>query len=104
MKQLKQSKQRLPQISAHISEETKLKLDRISQSRGLRKAFVLEQALLYHFRALEELPEEAFHPPRLVLSRNSFEKIIEMVDNPTPPTKAMQELMNGVPDKSVAEK
>ncbi len=101
---MKQLRQKQPQISAHVSEGTKLKLDRISQSRGLRKAFVLEQALLYHFRALEELPEEAFTPPRLVLSRNSFEKIVEMVNKPTSPNTAMQELMNGVSDTTITEK
>lgn len=100
---MKQARQKQPQISAHVSEWTKAKLDRLSHARGLRKAFVLEQALLYHFRALEELPEEAFLPPRLVLSQNSFEKIIEFVDNPPYPTEAMQELMDGISDKTVAE-
>ena len=75
-------------------------MDRLSKTRGIRKAFVLEQALLYHFRALEELPEEAFLPPRLVLSQDSFDKIVEYVDNPPSPTKAMQELMDGVSDKT----
>ena len=92
---MKQTRQKLPQISAHVSEGTKWKLDRLSKTRGMRKAFVLEQALLYHFRALEELPEEAFLPQRLVLSQNSFNKILEFVDNPPYPTKAMQELMDG---------
>jgi len=100
---MKRARQKLPQISAHVSEGTKSKLDRLSHARGLRKAFVLEQALLYHFRALEELPEEAFLPPRLVLSQNSFEKIIEFVNNSPYPTEAMQELMDGISDKTVAE-
>ncbi|MBW2366408.1 MAG: hypothetical protein JRH15_00840 [Deltaproteobacteria bacterium] len=101
---MKQARQKQPQISAHVSEGTKSKLDRPSQARGMRKAFVLEQALLYHFRALEELPEEAFLPQRLVLSQNSFNKLAEFVDNPPYPTGAMQELMDGVSDKTVAKK
>jgi uncharacterized protein (DUF1778 family) len=100
---MKQTRQKLPQISAHVSEETRWKLDRLSKARGMRKAFVLEQALLYHFRALEEFPEEAFLPPRLMLSPKSFNKLVELVDNPPYPTKAMQELMDGVSDKT-AEK
>ena len=100
---MKQTRQTLPQISAHVTEGTKWKLDRLSKTRGMRKAFVLEQALLYHFRALEELLEEAFLPPRLLLSQNSFNKLVELVDNPPYPTKAMQELMDGVSDKT-AEK
>lgn len=101
---MKQTTSRLPQISAHVSEGTKWKLDRVSKMRGMRKAFVLEQALLYHFRALEELPEEAFLPPRLVVSQESFEKVVEWVENPPFPTMAMQELMDGVPDKNVETK
>jgi uncharacterized protein (DUF1778 family) len=95
-----QIRQTLSRISAHVSEGTKWKLDHLSERRGMRKAFVLEQALLYHFRALEELPEDAFLPPRLVLSQSSFQKIISLIDNPPSPTKAMQELMDGVSDKS----
>ena len=60
---MKETGKKLPQISAHVTEATRWKLDRLSKARGMRKAFVLEQALLYHFRALEELPEEAFLPP-----------------------------------------
>lgn len=94
---MKQSTSRLPRISAHVSEGTKWKLDRVSKMRGMRKAFVLEQALPYHFRALEELPEEAFLPPRLVISQESFAKVAEWVENPPYPTAAMQDLMDGVP-------
>jgi uncharacterized protein (DUF1778 family) len=92
MTKMKQTAPKLPQISAHVSEGTKWKLDRVAKMRGMRKAFVLEQALLYHFRALEELPEEAFLPPRLVLFQDSFEKVVEWLENPPYPTKAMQEL------------
>jgi len=63
----------------------------------------MEQALLYHFRALEELPEEAFLPPRLVLPQESFDKVVELVTNPLRPTEAMQELMDGVSDKTAAK-
>jgi len=65
---------------------------------------LLEQALLYRFRDLEELPEEAFLPPRMVVSEESFEKVVEWVENPPSPTIAMQELMGGVPDKNVETK
>ncbi len=99
-----QARQKKTQISAHISEGTKSKLDHISQTRGMRKAFVMEQALLYHLRALEELPEEAFLPPRLVLSQNSFGQLIEFIGNPPLPTKTMQELMDGVSDQTVTKK
>jgi uncharacterized protein (DUF1778 family) len=89
-----QSKEKQPQISAYVSLSTKTKLDQLTRTRGLRKNFVLEQALLYHFRALEELPEEAFLPPQVVLSRQSAQILLELVENPPAPTEAMKELMN----------
>ncbi len=51
---MKQTTLKLAQISARVSEGTIWKLDRVSKMRGMRKAFVLEQALLYHFRVLED--------------------------------------------------
>lgn len=90
-----QHKEKQPQISAHISLSTKMKLEQITRNRGLRKNFVLEQALLYHFRALEELPEDAFLPPRIVLSSQAAQTVLDLIENPPPPTEAMKELMHG---------
>ena len=99
MEQLKQ-----PQISAHVSEGTRIQLDRLTRARGLRKGFVMEQALQYYFRALEELPEEAFLPPRLVLSNESFQTVVEMIESPAPPTSAMLELMDANSNPRPAKK
>ncbi len=101
---MEQTKQKSPQISAHVSEGTKTKLDRLTRARGLRKTFVLEQALQYYFRDLEELPEDAFLPPRLVLSNESFQDVVDMIEHPPPPTAAMLELMNDDPNSPSSEK
>lgn len=93
-----QAKMKQPQISAHVSEETKFKLDKLSRARGLRKAFMMEQALHYYFRALEELPEEALLPPRIVVGPEGIDKVLDMIENPSEPTNAMLELMNGDSD------
>jgi len=53
------------QISATISAATKEKLDRFTEHHGLKKNFVVEQALLYFMEARRELPEEALIPARL---------------------------------------
>ena len=57
------------QISATVSEATKDKLDRFTESHGLKKNFVVEQALLFFMEARRELPDEAFIPTRLLLRR-----------------------------------
>lgn len=98
-----QARQEQPQITAYISKGTKARLDKLMRARGLRKGFVLEQALQYYFRSLEELPEEIFLPPRLVLSQEAFGRVLDMINNPAEPTQAMLELMRVDPDSSPEE-
>ncbi len=83
------------QISASISAATKEKLDRFTESRGLKKNFVVEQALLFFMEARCELPDEAFVPAHIVLEDESFDRIVAMLDTPPAPGKALRELMHG---------
>lgn len=85
------------QISAYISEETKRELDRLVRSRGLKKGFVVEQALRHHLQALRALPEDVVIPPAIVLDRESFEKVAGEVRSPSRPTPALRRLMKGKP-------
>ena len=39
------------QISAFISDTTSSELDRYTEARGLKKGYVIEQALRHHLRA-----------------------------------------------------
>lgn len=83
------------QISATISEATKERLDRFTESHGLKKNFVVEQALLYFMDARRELPDEALVPARLVVDDEAFGRIVEIVTNPPTPTEALRELVRG---------
>jgi hypothetical protein len=80
------------QISAFVSAGTKHRLERYVEAHGAKKAAVVESALLHHLQALEELPADIIIPPRLVVSRESFEEIWEQVENPGEPTEAMKAL------------
>jgi uncharacterized protein (DUF1778 family) len=86
------------QISATISEATKERLDRFTESHGLKKNFVVEQALLYFMDARRELPDEALLPARLVVEDRAFDRIAELMENPPAPAKALRELMRGEDD------
>lgn len=86
------------QISATISEATKEQLDRFTERHGLKKNFVVEQALLYFMEARRELPDEALIPTRLVVEDEVFDRIAQLVDSPPVPTKALRELMRGRDD------
>lgn len=81
------------QISATISTGTREKLDRFAESRGLKKNFVVEQALLYFMEARRELPDEAFIPARLVVEDDAFDRIVELIETPPAPTDALRDLL-----------
>jgi uncharacterized protein (DUF1778 family) len=85
------------QVSATISASTKEKLDRFTEQLGLKKNFVVEQALLYFMQSRRELPDEAFIPTRIVLDDESFERVLAKLANPAP-TDALRELMRGPRD------
>ncbi|TVR04973.1 MAG: hypothetical protein EA398_00750 [Deltaproteobacteria bacterium] len=86
------------QISATLSEATKARLDRFTRSRGLKKNFVVEQALLHYMEARGELPDEALVPARLVVADDAFDRIAEDIAHPPAPTPALRELMRGRDD------
>lgn len=83
------------QISATVSATTKEKLDRFTEGHGLKKNYVVEQALLYFMEARRELPDEALVPARLVLDDEAFDRVVELLEHPPAPTKALRELMRG---------
>ena len=80
------------QISAHISAETRERLERYVRARGLKKGFVIEQALLHHLQAVNELPEDALIPPRLVVTAESGERLLERLATEEAPNQALREL------------
>lgn len=83
------------QISATVSAATKDKLDRFTESHGLKKNFVVEQALLYFMEARRELPDEALIPVRFVLDDKAFDRVVPVLESPAAPTAALRELMRG---------
>jgi len=83
------------QISATVSVATKERLDRFTERHGLKKNFVVEQALLYFMEARRELPDEALIPARLLLDDEAFDQIAKQLESPAAPTAALRELMRG---------
>jgi hypothetical protein len=83
------------QISAEISQATKRLLERYSRAHGVKKQFLIENALLHHIQALEELPASTIVPPRLVVSTASGRKIAAILNKRQRPTRALVELMRG---------
>jgi hypothetical protein len=81
------------QISASVSKETKKLLDAYTRKRGIKKSFVIEQALRHHLLAAEEIPEEFIIPPVLRVKIEGLKTIVAQIESTEPPTPAMLELM-----------
>lgn len=82
------------QISAHIPADLKERLDRQARATGTTRAHLVEEALRHHLQALAELPSDAIVPKRVVLTRESAERVRDLVERPPPPTAAMKRLFD----------
>jgi uncharacterized protein (DUF1778 family) len=82
------------QISAHISLATKELLERMVRTLGITRTHLIEQALLHHLRALNEIPQDAIVPARLVLTKDSAELVRDLLERPPEPTEDMQRLFD----------
>jgi hypothetical protein len=80
------------QISAIISGATRDLLERHVRATGVKKGHLVEQALLHHIQALEELPAEYIIHPRIVVSEETGEAILERMKS-AEPTPALRELI-----------
>ena len=84
----------MTQISANISSETRDRLERYVRARGLKKGFVIEQALLHHLQVVSEFPDDALIPPRLVLDAESGARLLGRLASDESPNPAMQTLFD----------
>lgn len=80
------------QISAQISEATRELMEKHVRRTGVKKGHLVEQALLHHLQALDELPAEYLVHPRIVVSRGTGEQLLRQADS-AEPTPALRELL-----------
>ncbi len=77
------------QVSAYISEETKAEVEAYVKRHGVKKAFLIEEALQHHLQALREIPEDLIIPSRLVLTSEAMTEIAERITQKEQPTEAL---------------
>ena len=80
------------QISAQISETTRELMEKYVRRTGIKKGHLVEQALLHHLQALDEIPAEYIIHPRIVVSRRTAEEMLQKAENPNP-TPTLRKLM-----------
>ena len=80
------------QVSAYISEETKAEIEAYVKRRGVKKAYLIEEALRHHLQALREIPEDLIIPSRLVLTDEAMIEIAERITQEDRPSEALTAL------------
>ncbi|MBX3184855.1 MAG: hypothetical protein KIT72_16155 [Polyangiaceae bacterium] len=80
------------QVSAHISQATRELMEKYVRRTGVKKGHLIEQALLHHLQALDEIPAEYIMHPRVAVSRETFEEMMKQAEEAVP-TAALRELM-----------
>jgi len=80
------------QVSAHISAETKAEIEAYVKRHGVKKAYLIEEALQHHLQALREIPEDLIIPSRLVMTDEAMAEIAERITREDPPAGALKAL------------
>ncbi len=80
------------QISAFVSRSTKELLDRHVRATGMKKGYLVEQALRHHLQALDALPADIIVHPKLVITRKSGEAVLKQIESGKP-NAALRTLM-----------
>ncbi len=80
------------QISAFISAETKTQVEAYVKRRGVKKAYLIEEALQHHLLALREIPEDIVIPARLVLTKDAMAQVAERITGDEQATESLKAL------------
>lgn len=80
------------QISAIVSQSTRDLLERHVRATGMKKGYLVEQALRHHLQALNELPADVIIHPKIVVTRRSGAAILKKMRTGKA-TKALRDLM-----------
>ena len=80
------------QISAQISDTTRKLMERHVRRTGIKKGHLVEQALLHHLQALDELPADYVIHPRIVVSRKTGDQMLREAAS-SEPAPALRKLM-----------
>jgi len=66
-----------------------------TKNHGVKKAFLIEEALQHHLQALREIPEDLIIPSRLVLTSEAMAEIAKCYAKGDQPTEALRALFRG---------
>ena len=79
------------QISAYIGENVKQKLEDYSTNHGMKKGYLIENAIEHYLQALQELPSNVIVPSSISISSKTYEKIEQL--NQSNPNEKLTQLL-----------
>ena len=80
------------QISAYIQDDIKEKMEQYSSAHGLKKGFLIENAIEHYLQALYEIPSSVLIPSSISIDEKTYEKIEQL--NLKEPNKKLVELLS----------
>ena len=80
------------QISAYIEDDIKEKMERYASSHGLKKGYLIQNALDYYLNALHEIPGSYIVPSQLNVTEENFKAIITLENRE--PNEKLKALMH----------
>ena len=69
------------QISAYIEDDIKQKMEKYSAAHGLKKGFLIQNALDYYLNVLHEIPSSMIVPSHISVSETSMEALLKSENN-----------------------
>lgn len=76
-----------------LFRSTRELLEKYTRATGIKKGYLIEQALLHHILALQELPADMIIPRKIVVSAESGRRIIEEITGASRPARHLKKLM-----------
>jgi len=79
------------QISAYIEDDIKEKMEKYSAANGLKKGFLIQNALDYYLNALHEIPSHMIVPSHMTVDEQTFNVLLH---SETKPNKKLKKLLH----------
>ena len=69
------------QISAYIEDDIKYKMEQYASAHGLKKGYLIQNALDYYLNALVEIPSSFIVPSQITVKQEVFDEITQLGEN-----------------------
>ncbi|BAF72493.1 hypothetical protein [Sulfurovum sp. NBC37-1] len=80
------------QISAYIEDDIKQKMEKYSSAHGLKKGYIIQNALDYYLNALQAIPSSVIVPSHISVNEETMKTLLQSENNE--PNSKLKDLLN----------